>query len=959
MNAKHAPEVRLAHGGGLRGAWLDGVRVFKGVRYAQPPFGALRFEAPVPVPGWTGVRDASSFGPVAFQWPRDPQAQDDPRGGEDALRLNIWAPDAPPGAHLPVMVWVHGGGFFRGGASDPLYDGASFARQGVVFVSIQYRLGVDGFAHLPSAPDNRGLLDQLAALQWVQAFISAWGGDPERVTVFGQSAGAGALACLMGMPASRGLFHRAILQSPSIACQSVDEATVAFRAIASVAGIEPTRLAMAAAPITGLLQAVHALASDPRLRKAHGMSARNLFPLRPVVDGRILRAEPLQAMADEWTAAPRRLQILVGSNAQEMRLYYVPTDALSRLTATDLEDFVREAGLPMPAGQESPGAALCALQSEYFYSTPARRIAELADAHLGPTYRYLFSWRSPQCGGRLGAAHGVELPFVFANLHTPMGREFAGAAAPGELAREMHEAWARFAKEGDPGWPAHTSARPWTRTFDGPSRKVASAHSQPMSPIESREAVFMSRQNTALSIEEVREALVGVLGESRVLQDPGRLEAHSGDWSEAKRVRPSLVICPRTPQEVASALAVCSRLGQQVVVQGGLTGLAGGATPCNGEIALSLARLNAMEELDEVAGTVRVQAGVVLEELQQWVEKRDWTFPLDLGARGSCHVGGNAATNAGGNRVIRFGTMRERVLGLEVALPDGRLLSMLNRVTKNTTGIDLKHLFIGSEGTLGVITRLDLKLSPKPTSSSTALCALPSFEAATQLVRDLQRALPALSAFEVMWSDYLAAATQITSLRRPFEEDHPVYVLIETLGADDLADREALERALGQALDSGLVADVIVAQSVEDSRRLWTYREAVGELLGALKPFAAFDVGIPMSRMQEFVEQVGRDLRQLFPDQKHLFFGHIGDGNLHVLSGPHSANGSLHEIEKMVYLATERAGGCISAEHGIGVVKKEFLPHSRTGEELDAMRSLKLLFDPANILNAGRVFDAA
>lgn len=464
-----APEVVLPHGGRLRGAWVDDVRAFKGVRFARAPLGALRFEAPEPEPPWNGTKDATAFGPASLQWPRDDTADGVPLGAADCLHLNIWAPDAPAGTRLPVMVWVHGGGFFRGAANNPLYDGLPFARQGLVFVSIQYRLGVDGFAHLPSAPANRGLLDQLAALRWVHASIAAWGGDPQQVTVFGQSAGAGALACLMGMPASRGLFQRAILQSPSIACQSIDEATVASRAIAALAGIAPTREAMAAAPPASLLRAVHRLAGDAGLRKAHGMGSRHLFPLRPVVDGHCMCAEPLEAIAREWRTQGAALQILVGSNAEEMRLYHVPGGGLARLTQADLEDFARDAGMEMPATGGDPAAQLCALQSDYFYNAPARRIAQLASVHARSAHRYLFSWRSPQHGGQLGAAHGVELPFVFQSLSSPMGREFAGHAPPRALALRMHAAWARFAREGDPGWPAHRPARPWTRTFDWPA----------------------------------------------------------------------------------------------------------------------------------------------------------------------------------------------------------------------------------------------------------------------------------------------------------------------------------------------------------------------------------------------------------------------------------------------------------------------------------------------------------
>ena len=458
------------------------------------------------------------------------------------------------------------------------------------------------------------------------------------------------------------------------------------------------------------------------------------------------------------------------------------------------------------------------------------------------------------------------------------------------------------------------------------------------------------------NLDHIEAALNSALAPGQIVRDPAMAQAHAGDWSEAPRTTPGLVAYPRTPNEVAAVLKICSEHGQRLVVQGGLTGLAGGATPMASEIVLSLARLNAIEDLDSVGGTVLVQAGVILEELANQAEAAGWYFPLDLGARGSCQVGGNAATNAGGNRVIRFGTMRELVLGLEVALPDGRLLTMLNRVTKNTTGIDLKHLFIGAEGTLGVITRLVLKLSPLPTASTTALCALPSFDAATRLVRDLRRSLPSLSAFEVMWAAYLETGAEACGLRLPFHDAHPVYVLLETLGTDEHAERMALETNLEAALESGVVADVIVAKSMDDAKRLWAYRESIGELLGRLKPFAAFDVGIPMPAMDAFVESVGAELERLFPNQRHLFFGHIGDGNLHVLSGPHDSPTSLHEVEKVVYAATGRAGGSISAEHGIGVVKKDFLHFSRSREELDLMRTIKSMLDPRGILNVGRVF---
>ncbi|MEZ2311700.1 FAD-binding oxidoreductase [Paraburkholderia sp. RCC_158] len=463
----------------------------------------------------------------------------------------------------------------------------------------------------------------------------------------------------------------------------------------------------------------------------------------------------------------------------------------------------------------------------------------------------------------------------------------------------------------------------------------------------------MTQHNHDLT--DLQRTVIEQLGEQCASLDAGVLDAHAGDWSDAEKRRPQLVLMPRAPAEVAKALGVLSKLRQKVVVQGGLTGLAGGATPQAGEVAISLARMNAIEEFDRVGGTITVQAGLALEQLQTHVEAEGWFFPLDLGARGSCQVGGNAATNAGGNRVVRFGVMRDLILGMEVALADGTMLTMMNKVTKNTTGIDLKQLFIGSEGILGVITRLVLKLEPKPTVSNTALCALGSFEAATRLLQELRRRLPALSSFELMWDDFMIAAMETGALKAPFATRSPVYVIVETLGASEESERRALEEALEYALENEIVDDVIVAHSLDHGRQLWAYRETVGELLGRLKPHAAFDVGLPMIVMDHFVATMKTRLTSRFPGQTHLFFGHLGDGNLHLLSGPYADTAALHEVEQLVYEEVRTAGGCISAEHGIGVVKQEFLHLSRSAAETDLMLKLKALLDPCGILNGARV----
>ena len=454
-------------------------------------------------------------------------------------------------------------------------------------------------------------------------------------------------------------------------------------------------------------------------------------------------------------------------------------------------------------------------------------------------------------------------------------------------------------------------------------------------------------------------ALVEALGEDCVLTGH-RLEGRNAvDWSGAAATPPVALLLPRTAQQVATALRVCSLHQQPLAVQGGLTGLAGGANPQQGELALSLSRLNAIEDFDAVGGTIIAQAGVTLEQLQDVVAERDWSFPLDLGARGSCHLGGNAATNAGGNRVLRHGMMRQSILGLEVALADGTLLSMLDRVIKNNAGFDLKQLFIGSEGSLGIITRLSLKLEPVRAASCTLLCAAEDFDSTSLLLRRAKAMLPDLSAFELMWQDFFEASGSVIKRSLPFDQAYPLYVLIETHGSDPRTGQDAVERFLTSAIEDGIVKDAIVAQSVEQANQLWAYREAIGELLSMAKPCAAFDVSVAMPHMDALVTQLRSMLTHRFPGKSHLFFGHLGDGNLHLISGPYPAHEDLAEVEEFVYSCVGEHRGSISAEHGIGVVKKRFLHNSRSVEELALMRKLKLLLDPQQILNRGRIFESA
>jgi FAD/FMN-containing dehydrogenase len=457
------------------------------------------------------------------------------------------------------------------------------------------------------------------------------------------------------------------------------------------------------------------------------------------------------------------------------------------------------------------------------------------------------------------------------------------------------------------------------------------------------------------NLADLLAALSAALEPGAVCHGEAVSSRHWRDWSGAPAERPVAILMPRSPTQVALALQVCHQRHRRVAVQGGLTGLVGGANPHSGEVVLSLERLNAIEEIDEAGGTVVVQAGVTLEQLQTAVQARDWTFPLDLGARGSCHIGGNAATNAGGNRVLRHGMMRQLVLGLEVALADGRVLTMLDRVIKNNAGFDLKQLFIGSEGSLGVITRLSLKLEPLLGASCTALCAVSNLAAATRLLRTVRRSLRGLCAFELMWPGYVDASAQALGRARPFPGVAPLCVLIETAGVDQDICRAEMEALLSDGLEAGELDDAIVAQSLDQAQGLWELREGVTELLSRLRPCAAFDVSVAMPSLESLVSELESRLAADFPHSAHLFFGHLGDGNLHLISGPYVDPAAMHAVEDIVYGCVGRHDGSISAEHGIGVVKRDHLHHSRSAPEIALMRELKALLDPRRILNAGRV----
>ena len=431
------------------------------------------------------------------------------------------------------------------------------------------------------------------------------------------------------------------------------------------------------------------------------------------------------------------------------------------------------------------------------------------------------------------------------------------------------------------------------------------------------------------------------------------------DTSFLADVRPLAVLRPDTPEAVAEAVRLCAEAGATMVPQGGLTGLAGGAHPIDGALMISLERFSGIEEIDPASSTMTVRAGTPLEVIQKAADEAGFFIPLDLGARGSCLIGGNIGTNAGGNRVIRYGMTREMILGLEYVLPDGTLVSGLNKMLKNNAGYDLKQLFIGSEGTLGIVTRAVLRMHPKPGCVNAALCGLGSYDDVLKLLAEARRGLgPMLSAFEVMWSDYWQVVTETVGVRSPLDGEHKVYVLLEAQGLDEEIDGPRFMNWIEKVYEAGIVEDAAISQSLSDVKRFWGLRDACAEFMTKLGPHCAYDIGLPVKRMDEFADACRARLIAEMPEALSVYYGHIGDGNLHIVALDRAVTEQpMDRISGIVYNTVRDFGGTVSAEHGIGLLKKRYLPYTRSAEELALMARIKAALDPAGLLNPGKVID--
>ncbi len=461
-----------------------------------------------------------------------------------------------------------------------------------------------------------------------------------------------------------------------------------------------------------------------------------------------------------------------------------------------------------------------------------------------------------------------------------------------------------------------------------------------------------SPSDFALALREALPALT-------LSDDASDLATYGRDWTRVYEPAPSLVAFPHTTHEVSVLLALANAHGVAVVPSGGRTGLSGGAMAVRGEVVLSLERMRRMDPVDTLGGTVRVQAGAVTQAVHEHCAAHGFTWPVDFASKGSSQIGGNIATNAGGVKVIRYGLTRQWVLGLQVVLASGQVLELNGALEKNNTGADLRQLFIGSEGTLGVITEATLKLAPLQGKLSVLLFAVRDLAGVLELFRRVRLAPFTPSAYEFFTSACVARLERHRKVRVPFGERSPYYVLVEL----EHADPGSLEAFVGEVFESETATDGVLAQHEGEARALWELREGISESLSATGLPHKNDISLPIAELGAFCAELGQVFAERYPGWEICLFGHVGDGNLHVnVMKP-------ADLDKTAFLAQTKAAdldlfalvkahhGSVSAEHGIGLLKKHALPFSRTKEELELMRALKAALDPRGTLNPGKIFD--
>jgi len=463
-------------------------------------------------------------------------------------------------------------------------------------------------------------------------------------------------------------------------------------------------------------------------------------------------------------------------------------------------------------------------------------------------------------------------------------------------------------------------------------------------------------------MHNLEHELTAIVGAGQVFIGDAIDDRYKTDLTHKYTSKPGYVVRPASTEQVAAVLKLASATGTPVTPLSGRSGVVGGGVVVDGGIVLSLERMNRILEIDVASMTMTVEAGCILQIAQDAAEAEGTFLPLDLGARGSCMIGGVIATNAGGNRVVRWGMMRDMVIGLEAVLADGTVVSSLTKMLKDNAGYNWKHLMIGSEGTLGIVTRAVLRLRPRPTSSQTAILAIDSFENVITVLRRLEAGLSGrLSSFELMWENFYQCMTEANLPRRqrPLPLGSPFYALVEALGSNSEDDAAQFQRELGKVLEEGLITDAAIANSDREREGLWAVREEMEVGLATYRPFYSFDVSMALADMPRFSIAAADNLRRAYPDARFMFYGHAGDGNLHAIvcvgkSGPEIQKA----IDTAIFDAVRDVGGSIAAEHGIGQSRAPFLTWTRSAEELTLMKTLKQALDPKHILNPGKLLDA-
>ena len=456
------------------------------------------------------------------------------------------------------------------------------------------------------------------------------------------------------------------------------------------------------------------------------------------------------------------------------------------------------------------------------------------------------------------------------------------------------------------------------------------------------------------------EQLEEIVGTANCTSDPDVLYPHLHEWRGALSGRALVMVSPESPDQVAAVVKACSAANASIVPQGGNTGLCGGAIPDDSgeQVLLSLSRLNRIRSVDADDFAITVEAGCILQHVQEAAAAVDRLLPLSLAAEGSCQIGGNIATNAGGINVIRYGTMRQQVLGLEVVLADGTIWNGLRSLRKDTGGYDMKQVFIGSEGTLGIITTATLRLFPAIAATTTALLAVPTASHAVQLLGNFQSSqADQMLAFELMSErafGYGLAHAQ--SSRPPFDASYPWYVLLESSGPED-----ALQDGIAQQITDGAVLDAVIAKNVAEAEQIWHIRHSISAGQKVEGVSLKHDISVPVGKIEEFMVAAERAILKLVPNARIVAFGHVGDGNLHYnITQPVDADPDVFRklgiaASESVYDLVAKFGGSFSAEHGVGVLKKQYLQLYRSDTELGLMQTLKTALDPQNLLNPGKV----